>query len=356
MTNHVGADSLKARDKLRSIQAMRAIAALWVALFHHAQFFQNSGGTDWAYNFFKAGWGGVYIFFVLSGFIIWHLTNEEAEVRTFAISRLTRIYCSLWPAVALFCLIAYVGQVGRPMSFLGVWNSFTLLDPDPRPETSYLYLTWTLTYELVFYVGFALLLVTGRQHAVLYAVAAIMVVEAGRFAEAVIGVEVPRLFSDRIFYAFLIGCAAASIVSRPLPRAMPVFALVVAVALFGLGTYLSGWHQKHNMILFFGGGCFAFLVGHGCLEPFLKNWVGAALSKLGDASYAIYLLHPSVLYLSMYGNFRGRVAQDYGIWLETCLFVGAVIVSSLVFHQLIERPLLSWSRNRLQPRARILEA
>ncbi len=339
--------------KLRSVQAMRAIAALWVALFHHAPFFKLQGGAEWAYNLFNAGWTGVYIFFVLSGFIMWHLTDEQTNVRTFAISRVTRIYSTLWPAVGLFCLVAYLGQIGDPPTILGVWNSLTLLDPNPTHQTSYLYLTWTLTYELVFYMVFALVLWVGRRYALVFAVGAIVLIEGGIFVETSFGYDLPRLVSDRIAYGFLIGCAAASVAARPLPRRFEISAVILAMILFGLGTYCLGWLGKHHMALFFGGGSFAFLIGYRSLEPLLAGWSGAMLSKLGDASYAIYLIHPTIIYLTIYDNFRGHFIWRYGLWLETLFYILMVIAGSLAFYYFVERNCLKWSRTALQLERRI---
>jgi len=80
------------------LQALRGISVVLVVLFHiGAPLFTN-------------GWVGVDIFFVISGFLMWHLYADkisQGQVGTFYIKRLRRLLPALAVLILFSTLIFY---------------------------------------------------------------------------------------------------------------------------------------------------------------------------------------------------------------------------------------------------------
>jgi len=95
--------SLATPSKIESIQALRGIAALAVAMLHLAGL-QTLGGLRCGTGLFGYGWMGVDIFFVISGFImVWVTQNIDASPKTarrFLMQRIVRIYPLWWVCVS----------------------------------------------------------------------------------------------------------------------------------------------------------------------------------------------------------------------------------------------------------------
>src|ERR1700678_3437262 len=144
---------------LLSIQALRALAALAVVAYHALQW--DRGG-------FEVGRAGVDVFFVISGFIMWHVTSgRNVAPGAFLWRRFTRVAPLYW--------LATLGVLGVAL----VWPGFL---PEVRPGWRHLALSlafiphldprglpfptlppgWTLDYEAVFYTIFAAALLGPR--------------------------------------------------------------------------------------------------------------------------------------------------------------------------------------------------
>ncbi|MDR9854416.1 acyltransferase [Paenibacillus sp. VCA1] len=97
--NAVNLETSTKKGDLPALTGVRALAALWVVLFHFSDLIVSLvPGLKWLMPFFEKGWLGVNVFFVLSGFIITY--NYQAYFSKFDIHkykrflglRLARIY------------------------------------------------------------------------------------------------------------------------------------------------------------------------------------------------------------------------------------------------------------------------
>ena len=162
--------TLPSKVDLPGIQILRGIAALAVVI-HHALEESNavSGrfSPDWLTT---TGAAGVDIFFVISGFIMLHVSfrDRRPPLRPgqFLLRRVTRIYPLYWLTCLGVLLLFSVGLLQRQhWNLSDVISSFILVPSEKRLVG----VSWTLVYEMYFYLIFAvtLLLESRKASAVL---------------------------------------------------------------------------------------------------------------------------------------------------------------------------------------------
>jgi peptidoglycan/LPS O-acetylase OafA/YrhL len=162
--------------RLRSIDALRGIAALGVVLYHAIERGENVVPNNlFAYpvralQFVSSfGYIGVFLFFVISGFCI-HLqwararaTGGEPDIRfgPFWKRRLRRLYPPYVIALALFLLVAYsYGEINLTHFFFYDIGMHLLMLHNLDPQTCYTIngVFWTLAIEEQLYLAYFLLL------------------------------------------------------------------------------------------------------------------------------------------------------------------------------------------------------
>jgi peptidoglycan/LPS O-acetylase OafA/YrhL len=150
--------------RFRSIDALRALAALAVMAFHYEAFLRGepiahgektSSSSDILYS--HLGLMGVELFFVISGFVILLTLDRDQSVARFITGRIGRLY------PAYFATVIFAGSflliVGDTTPGVVAIN-FTLLQTflgvhDLIPPF------WTLAYEVWFYVVMSLIVKAG---------------------------------------------------------------------------------------------------------------------------------------------------------------------------------------------------
>ena len=137
---------------------LRGFAILMVFLFHSLPHYEAMNGGFYSLKFLMSyGFVGVDIFFVICGFIMMHLSSTEREngAGVFLRKRIVRIYAGYWP-----CLLIAMIELGvnSPVGFdrISLFNSIFLTSIDMNQLV--IPVTWSLTYELYFYVLFAVLI------------------------------------------------------------------------------------------------------------------------------------------------------------------------------------------------------
>ena len=144
--------------KLELLQAGRAIASIGVVMCHAGIYAGHRLGSEY-YGI------GVDFFFLLSGYIIYHVTaGREFSLRRFAGKRARRIYLPYWP-VGVAMIVLYAVQ-GKDFSLLA---SLTLL-----PGETALHPAWSLQNEVAFYALAATGFWIGRPLLVMAAWAAVI--------------------------------------------------------------------------------------------------------------------------------------------------------------------------------------
>lgn len=325
-------------DRLWTIQALRAIAALMVAVMHIFGFSSRGGDETmqqlrvFAQHF---GHGGVDIFFVISGLIIVILFRNKPSAGSFIFRRAARIYPLFW--ITLAALLAN-GAVR------GYWHGSNYLVANP--EALFLLngggaahpVSWTLVYEIHFYAVAAIALLFGR-HAmkaigVWCAIQAVLVVLASQ-----------RLIPSYVFFhpltfEFMFGIFVGLVAPRmrlPMPLlfaaaglAVPILANVIYGVEIGRNGYLRAfvWGLPSAILVW------AALSWEAVSRPRPVAWA----VYLGDISYSIYMWHWLVagLLTLLWGGWLAGVPGALAYIAVT--FVCLIAVSA-VSYEWIERPI-----------------
>ena len=335
MTTHPAS---AASSNLTSIQLLRAVAAMSVVFFHMETVPQ-------------LGIFGVDIFFVISGFVMAMVTSQGTTPGTFLLNRIIRIvplYWILTTALAVvvlveptlimsttFNLVNYL----KSLFFIPYFKESGLLQP-------FLFVGWTLNYEMLFYACMTTgLLVSRRWHIqITVALLLLLYLVFGRFSENVLLTE---FFGNLKLFEFVIGIAAFfSGRARVVRRAPPGLLVVTCIACLGGMSYLEVAYPAIDDLFRFGIPSFFLLVAAVQLEPHARTralrWVA---TTIGDSSYAIYLSHAYVIALML------RVFLKQGEWLSSHYFLavlialaGSAIVGRLIYLG-IDRPIHRYLKN-----------
>ncbi len=340
--------------KLLSIQLLRALAASVVAVAHLAYAFADHvpPGLGLPPSDGQAGQAAVALFFLISGYIMVvssaPLFGTKGAARHFWLRRAIRILPPYWLATGLMlALLLWQGSVvdwgelGRSLALVPYYGEAG------RPPTPLLWPGWTLFYEGVFYLCFGLGLALGKLRAVLIASGLLVTLV---LAGVVLEPSSAPLFSltGPLLLLFIPGMALALWVERgivvPVPVRIVLAALVVPALLLlplpaseaQLSFAYLVWAASPALLLFV-----AAVGGPMPLPPLLAYPAEA----LGNASYAIYLLHLplAALWPLLY---PGRL-YALGPWFYLATLVGGTLVASLLFYRLIERPMTLALNRRL---------
>jgi peptidoglycan/LPS O-acetylase OafA/YrhL len=292
--------SASPRPTYATVQMLRGIAASGVVLFHLLPFEQKYlAGASIVPAGLVIGQAGVDIFFVISGFIV-TITSEGRDGGAgpaigFLRRRLLRIYPTYWVYFALLAAVHALApglmnqHATAPPSLL---DSFLLL---PSASPPLLLVAWTLTFELYFYLVFAVLLWAvprRRLGGVLLGWAAVIVAVRLRLAPPY--APVTDLLFNPLNLEFIAGCLIA--LWGPRGRTAPGAALVgIGIAGGVLFLWRFGMDAPFRdiwlRVAVMGGVSAAVLTGAVAWEVPGATRVPGPLRRLGDASYSLYLSH-----------------------------------------------------------------
>jgi peptidoglycan/LPS O-acetylase OafA/YrhL len=284
---------------------------------------------------------GVTLFFVLSGYLITRLLNDElgASDRVSLVRFYRHRFARLAPVLIL--VAAIVGGVGwasgdgqavnGALASLTYWSNW-MTDADLKPMQH----TWSLAVEEQFYLVWPLLLaLLWRIRAPLPTIlaAGIVTVVAVRFA-VVLGPAGTEYRTTLRADALLIGCLLALVTVRPRTASL----LPAAAGLIALS--IIRWPDASQALGYtIAAACSAVVVAwaarSGLTQPFLEH--------LGRISYGVYLWHVPVF--AVVG--AGMVG------------IGTTLVVGELSFRIVERPLRRSLREfgrRQQPAADVIEA
>lgn len=346
-------ETAKPSAKLESIQLLRAIAASMVVIGHliGAAVHKADVLGPFARPHF-AGGAGVDIFFLISGFIMVYTSGRMfgsgCGARDFLIRRLVRIVPLYWLVTLLVLGLAIVAgnHLPGPLATLASFLFFPM-DTSARGDGfafPIVDLGWTLNYEMMFYLLFAAFIPWGRERCVAaVSVALLLLVGIGALA-APANVTL-RFWTQPIILEFGAGMILALLHLRGLISLGTMARIVLAVTamalylwdpfgLFTLKTTPNGFARIGSW-----GIASALLLIAAISGPTpLSGALGKASVRLGDASYALYLLHPFVILVLLRIADRGLFSGDYAAQLFILTGFVMAAATSVIFYLLVERP------------------
>jgi len=340
-----------------TLQYLRALAVILVVMSHIA--FKSSVTGHAVFEGFRIGASGVDIFFVVSGLVMAMIYTRSHErsargIGRFWVARFSRIFPLYWlvTSAALVLFLANPSLVNAnsdgPTS---IWRSYTLIPTLQQTTVAFLIGPgWSLSFELYFYVLFSAAFLVARKTLGITLVASGLVILA---AGSVTGVATTYLLTSPLLLEFVFGMAIFKlydVLDGRIPLVPGIVGIVLGVAGFVAlnGPAVFDLHQRWWQA----GLPSALLVGSVlAFEARAERMPSKTLLLIGDASYALYLVHVFVLGAAsrLFTLFHlGALGSTIEVvfWLGT---LGVTVVAGCVTHVLIERPMNRWVRSRLSP-------
>ncbi len=322
-----------------SIQYLRGFAALAVAITHlYPMFFKSE-------NPFEGGSAGVDLFFVISGFIMWHIAQaKDGDPIGFFMHRLIRVAPPYW----LVTMIVAVSATLKPNLF-----------PLDHPTLDHVVLSiafiphgegdvgkplvsqgWTLNYEMFFYIIFAAaLLLPARFRLLALSGTMTSLVAVGVFTTT--DSQVLTVVTSDLLLEFLGGVviAVAYRKARTAPVSVALCGVLLGTVILAIMPHLVANNPDFEVLRSIRLGvpaavvvyCMVSLEWHGL---FGRNRI---LLALGEVSFALYLVH----FLS--ASFYLIVAPHLGLPIEGSLAfmlaLSLAIGSAFAFFRVAEDPL-----------------
>ncbi len=338
------------KNMLPNLQMLRFLAAAMVLISHlqHEAAKMSFGGTPYApwNGIFWAG--GVDIFFIISGFIMYSISSQdfgrEGAPRNFFLRRLVRIVPPYWIFTLGMIAAAFLfaSHISHPnLDWGNVISSFFFFPHDNAYGKPYpvLMLGWTLNYEFFFYVIFGLALFFNRTCGLLFIFGVIGVLALcgalQLFEHGALG-----FWTNTITIEFLLGILLAIARERGLRVSMPVGLLCIVIGFIGMYmTMQMGIVGTKWVIRFLWMGLPALFICAGAVLLEQKSEVSGPsrwLVFLGDTSYALYLSHPFSL------NLVALLWKRFGLGMPYLYLAISAVVSlgcGTLVHLWIEKPL-----------------
>jgi peptidoglycan/LPS O-acetylase OafA/YrhL len=348
-----------------NLQILRLVAAAMVLFGHLNHEVLKKPALAAGFVPFQPIWWhcGVDIFFVVSGFIMALITRDSfgqpgAGWRFFR-ARVIRLVPMYWLFTSL-TLLAMVLVPAEMRHHTTTWKQvlgsylfvpLTLnADGAPRPV---MILGWTLNYEMLFYVIFALAMRLDRQRG-LIAVSAALLALAG--AGLIFTLPMPfKVWCDPIVLEFLLGIGLHGLWRRYGPLPLWAGLALVAQGYLAMAVFMAAGIANHfDLYRLIWGGVPAAMIATGVLllrERATPGPLKRLFMQGGDASYALYLSHPFVL------SAVALVWARLGL-IDAPLYIGISFVACLgfagIFYRKCEKPLLQLIRAWLSPQPRAL--
>lgn len=338
--------------KISALQAYRGFAALAVVAFHAQEVLGEKFGKDFAFSFFQTGHSGVFFFFVLSGFIIFHVHGKDlgnaAMFTKFAVKRAVRIYPAFWALMLIFIPIwRFYSDFGYPFrnEFWPTFWSVLLIHHAQMPHIG---VAWTLEHEVLFYALFGLGILNGRARIVLG------IWLFGSFLHFFPSVELlPDFFFNPVNCLFGLGILASFLTTRYFGTLDKHGAGIFFAGNAGFLLQATAEHYcKGNSWTPLGYGVSSMLIVMGCCCPKVEKWFQDCSSILffGTASYSIYLVHRPCITALMHVLQKLKLSHSLPPPVLLGLVTLLAIIAGCAFYFLCEKPLLrrasDWVRRK----------
>lgn len=327
--------------KRNDIQILRALAVIFVVLFH----LEVAG--------IESGFLGVDVFFVVSGFLM-AILYKSGETKKFFERRAKRLIPAYFTTVVItliasifIVLPSELGQVATQSIYsiffannFGFWmqNSyFSKIDFNPLLHL------WSLGVEIQFYLIVPLLVWFFRKSKIFLP---LILISSFLSCIFIVGISPKTSFfmMPLRIWEFLIGFVIAYYltdkgnIKTPKYHWLGLIGLILLCAIpfinvDGQSLNRLEAHPSFYALLV----CFSTSLILACgLPKFLQeSHLGNFLAKIGDYSYSIYLVHFPIIVLYLYKPFSGTILYPKN-YVDKAILLSLIIFSSILMHRYIE--------------------
>lgn len=347
----------KPTHNLTSIQALRGFAALGVCFAHLHAVETKFGGTPLLGNWALIGFGGVDLFFVISGFVMVWVTRADqgkaSALPRFWLARFLRIYPLWWLVLSAVVAVwmvkpewVYASHLTNP----DILRSYLLF---PAKEFPLHAVGWTLIHEVWFYSVFGLMLLAPARF-----LPALLVLWGGIVTAAALAFPAPStpvlaLMRHPLTLEFILGASIGLLATKqifPAPRmifqAGCVLLLLAMLSIWSAPQ--SAFETQWSRVGLFGVPAAIIIWGWVGLEVTTGQVAPRWSQALGNWSYGLYLIH--VLVFVALGRLAAPLSRDGGLDNLVLLIVAlsSAIFAAFVLHIIIEKPLQKRARRLLK--------
>nr|WP_312351732.1 acyltransferase [Brucella intermedia] len=272
-----------------NIQYTRAVAAFAVLLYHTGHYYKAVTG-DGRFEFIFPpiyGSAGVAVFFAISGYLMARIALKQTATE-FLFRRINRIYPTL--IIATFCMFWLLSPAAR-----AAYNPVAIL-LIPIGKTPYpLSVEWTLVHEMLFYIVIFFMILTGQQRRIpVLALSWLALLLLIYFS----GFKYPSGVLQNIIHLPLMPANIGFTLGLLIPVALK-FKIHWAVWLAGGATALlyAAKQPVLPMTVLSGFATASILTALLKIQLPIHGLAHSVFEKLGDWSYAIYLIHAPLMLL-----------------------------------------------------------
>ncbi len=308
---------------INSLTSLRFFAALWVVLFH-----ARSEMEVPFLAYVNNGARGVDFFFILSGFVLWHVYGDRSFNRAdYFWRRFARIYplhlVMLLPFLMMNWDISGFVKSAALLHAFGTTDGLVLNGP-----------SWTISAEMFAYAVFGLLAFWVTPLRLL--IFTIVIVVVAHAAAVALGQDQFVHLTHEAGWLRILPLFCLGVFGRML---LPHLSGAIAAGLFVLGLVLllvTG--QITNVGYTIIPGFFLLIVGAaglGAAKRFPLNW--GPLVFLGEISYSIYLTHVFVMFIWLFHGPGAHLG-----WMALPGYLIVLVGFSTATYLFIEKPARHW--------------
>ena len=327
-------------NTIHGIQYLRAAAALAVVIFHAAE---KTGHR------FTIGAAGVDVFFVISGFIMWVISDRRPLTPArFIADRIRRIVPVYWLATGVMVAGALAGLFPNLVLTLEHVLASLFFVPARSPSNGEIWPVlvqgWTLVYEMLFYAVFAASLFMPR-HWRLPVIAGLFVALVAAGLASTFDDAILLTYTRPVILEFVAGMILGELWLKGRVPSLGAGSGLIGCALGGFS--LIALLRLPFDELTIGPLAIALVLGvltleaHGCV-PVMR-----LPHLLGNASYSIYLWHTFAI--SVVAKAGAAIGLDPLLVMAAAVIAGTLL--GLAAYAMLERPLVALGRARAAPAA-----
>ena len=255
------------------------------------------------------------------------------------LKRVLRIYPLYW--LTLTAYIAYTIILGGKVYALKNFLSYTLY-----PGIRILPISWSLTFEVMFYLMFAIALLISMKRNHLYSIL-IVVVTLFYFSGALLpvrtdphGITMSPLVFEFIFGIFIFQLYQRKILLSRGAAFVAIFLYFVAVA-YNVMTPSTGVFN-YEYVMRWGLSSSLFVYALLSIEALGFN-MPKSLIYIGDSSYSLYLSHPLIMMFIAKIWVKMNIPPVFPTSVLTYVLVAMAICFAMILFLFVEKPLLAQS-------------